>query len=76
MTIVLCDTCGKRIMGGVYKTNGTTEDFCSRKCAKAHEEPEGCQHEDNMSDDAAGRSTARLICKDCGYDRLVAVGEA
>lgn len=76
MRIILCDNCGKRVMDGIYKTSGTTEDFCSRKCAKALSEPKGCQHEDNMSDQVAGRSTVRLICKDCGYDRLVAVGEA
>lgn len=73
MTIVLCDNCGKRIMGGIYKTYDTQEDFCSKKCASTREQPNECPHEDNMSDESAGRTTARLICRACGYDRVEAV---
>ena len=73
MRVILCDACGVRIFGGIFGSPMAGTDFCSLKCAGA--DPEDCQHEENISDAAAGRSTARLICKACGYDREEAVGE-
>jgi hypothetical protein len=73
VVIYLCDNCNSQIKDGVHKIDRSNEDFCSRKCAEEKVrgvQPEECQHEDNMSDQAAGRSTARLICKTCGYDRV------
>ena len=72
MRIVLCDnpTCGARILGAsIVSVNG--EDFCSMTCSIAvNGAPDACAHEDNISDQVPGRSKARLICKECGFDRI------
>ena len=73
MRIVLCDNCGDRIHDGVIRLVDGDGDYCSVECSKPEPEDEGCQHEDNMSDEVAGRATARKICKQCGYDREEAV---
>lgn len=66
--IVLCDVCHNQITGAVMKLAEGDGDF-HVDCLEVARQPEECQHEDNMSDEAAGRTTARLICKQCGYDR-------
>lgn len=49
-------------------------DYCTLRCSIAmNGSADACAHEDNISDAANGRDTARLICKDCGYDRVEAV---
>lgn len=70
--IVICDVCHTQIVGAIHKLAEDDGDFHSECLASVRSE-EACQHEDNISDQAAGRSTARLICKQCGYDREEAV---
>lgn len=69
MRIVLCDRCGVRIQGGVVKLVNSDEDLCF-DCSRVVAPEEACQHEDNISDAVPGRTTARLVCKACGYDRV------
>ena len=71
--IITCDGCNAQI-SVIHKSAVVEGEFCFECIHKAvAPEEEGCQHEDNMSDEAAGRTTARLICKACGYDREEAV---
>lgn len=70
MIVHICDGCGKRIEGAIYKRADGDEDWCVN-CVKV-DETEVCPHEDNASDQVPGRDTYRLVCKACGYDREVA----
>lgn len=73
--VYICDGCKKRIGGTVYQRGGVDGEYCN-KCIRPELEAEAaCTHEDNISDEVPGRATARLICKDCGYDRVEAVKE-
>ena len=70
-TITYCDGCNAQI-SIVYQRGDVEGDFCL-ECLR----PEAaCTHENNISDATNGKPTARLICKDCGYDRVVAVEDA
>lgn len=73
---ITCDMCGAQI--SVIHRSGVVEgEFCFECVRKATDaaNAEACAHEDNASDQVSGRSTARLICKQCGYDRIVQVEE-
>lgn len=68
MTIVLCDACGMRAMTTVIRGMRGGE-FCSMKCAIAVEgAADACSHEENI--DGTTHTGRRLICRDCGYDRI------
>lgn len=69
--VYICDGCKQPIEGAIYQRGDGEGDFCN-SCL--HPEA-SCSHENNISDATAGRDTARLICKDCGYDRVEAVEE-
>lgn len=64
ITMYICDVCTLPINGSIYLIAG--QDVCS-DCLPKKEE---CPHEENISDAVPGRDTARLICKECGYDRV------
>ncbi len=69
--IITCDDCGAEI-SVIHRHGVIPGEYCF-ECLQALmgvSEPEGCQHEDNVSDAVPGRDTARLVCKECGYDRV------
>jgi len=70
MRIVLCDRCGARITGGIFKLAATDEDFCF-DCSRSIADP-ACQHEDNADGTTNETEPGKrhLVCKNCGYDRL------
>lgn len=70
VTTITCDQCGKEVTV-VHQSGIVDGEFCSVECVRAAQNPsaEVCEHEDNVSDQVPGRSTARLVCKACGYDR-------
>jgi len=70
---ITCDGCNAQI-SVIHRSAVVEGEFCFECVHKAVAPDEGCQHEDNMSDEVAGRATARKICKQCGYDREEAVG--
>lgn len=74
MRTTICDMCGKECTT-VVRSRVTKGDFCSVDCMLGTTTVHGeeCAHEDNATDEVAGRETMRLVCKDCGYDRVVKV---
>ena len=69
-TIIFCDGCNAQI-STVYQKGGVDGEFCL-ECMTTEA---ACTHENNISDATNGKDTARVICKDCGYDRVEAVEE-
>lgn len=72
VTTITCDQCGAEVTV-VHSSAVVPGDFCSTTCVQnaqnGETEEKECPHEDNASDAVPGRSTARLVCKKCGYDR-------
>lgn len=70
--IITCDgPCGLRL--SVVHRHGTVPgEYCWECLRQLIGAPpdDVCQHEDNASDEAQGRDTARLVCKNCGFDRV------
>lgn len=72
---MVCDACLKEIGTTVFRSKDVAGEYCSAQCLQfgptvAMVEPQ-CPHEDNATDEVPGRTTARLVCKACGYDRTV-----
>jgi len=70
---ITCDGCNAQI-SVIHRSGLVDGEFCY-ECVKKAVAPveEECAHEDNASDAVPGRSTARLVCKQCGFDREEAV---
>lgn len=68
--IITCDGCNAQI-SVIHRHGSIAGEYCF-ECLQKSMAPvdEGCPHEENMSDEVAGRTTAHLICKQCGYDRI------
>lgn len=68
--IITCDGCSAQI-SVVHRSAVVEGEFCYECLQRLKAPPqESCVHEDNASDQVPGRSTARLVCKVCGYDRV------
>lgn len=63
-----CDGCGEPI-STIHKSAAFDGEYCINCLQNVTTGPEECAHEDNASDAVPGRATARLVCKQCGYDR-------
>lgn len=68
MKITICDVCEMVLQGAIYKRAHEDGDYCET-CVKA------CPHEENIDGTTHGVDGKRLICKECGYDRVEAVTE-